>query len=174
MFSHDSLVMVLFPPISMATMTMFPSASLTIKNINWVEQARKLSFDAMPCHAQPVYIYINFSLQLFVVKALHNFNFIIILCQQYFKHLSIFQLLINFSSKHQNMQGSTHISNLPTVCIKMMLSCKLPTSPFNIKMPNLPKIYLYFQMHVMKSFFLSHKSINKCINQNINKQIIQQ
>ena len=28
---------------------------------------------------------------------------------------------------------------------------------------------LYFQMYEMKSFFLSHNSINKCINQRINR-----
>ena len=39
--------MVLFPNISMATMTTFPGTSLIIKKINWIEQMRKISFDTM-------------------------------------------------------------------------------------------------------------------------------
>ena len=67
------------------------------------------------------------------------------------------------------MEGVTHISNLPTVCLKMMLSSR-PTQPvYNlyVKMPNLPKIDVYnfrYKISVgilMKLFFLSHKCINK-------------
>ena len=39
--------MELFPHILMTTMTMFLSTNLIIKNINWIEYARKFSFDAM-------------------------------------------------------------------------------------------------------------------------------
>ena len=39
--------MELFPYILMTTMTMFPSTNFIIKNINWIEYARKFSFDAM-------------------------------------------------------------------------------------------------------------------------------
>ena len=42
-----SPVMGLFPQMSMATMIKFPGTSLVIKNINWVEYARKFSFGAM-------------------------------------------------------------------------------------------------------------------------------
>ena len=37
----------LFLHISMSTMAMFPVISLFIKNINWVEKVRKISFGAM-------------------------------------------------------------------------------------------------------------------------------
>ena len=40
--------MVLFPHISMATMTTFPGTNLIVKKTNWVEYARKISFGAMP------------------------------------------------------------------------------------------------------------------------------
>ena len=67
------------------------------------------------------------------------------------------------------MEGVTHISNLPTVCLNMMLSSR-PTQPvytLYVKMPNLPKIDVYnfrYKINVgilMKLFFLSHKWINK-------------
>ena len=38
----------IFPHLSMATMTTFPGTSLIIKEINWVEKARKTSFGTMP------------------------------------------------------------------------------------------------------------------------------
>ena len=41
-------VMGLFPHISMVTMTTFLGTSLTVKKTNWVEEARKISFGAMP------------------------------------------------------------------------------------------------------------------------------
>ena len=48
----------------------------------------------------------NYSSELFVVKAskfLHNFIFLIILCWQFLKHCGMFQLLMSFWSKYQNM-----------------------------------------------------------------------
>ena len=63
--------------------------------------------------------------------------------------------------------GVTHISNLPTVCVKMILSSRPTHCNLHVKMTNLPKIDVYnfrYKIRVgilMKLFFLSHKCINK-------------
>ena len=66
------------------------------------------------------------------------------------------------------VSGVTHILNLPTVCVKMMLSSR-PTNPpitLHVKIQN-PKIdFCNFRYKIsvgilMKLFFLSYKWINK-------------
>ena len=72
----------------------------------------------------------------------------------------------------------THISNLPTVNVKMTLSSR-PTHlvPFTSKCQNLPKIDVYnFRYGIsvrilMKLLFLSHKCICKYFNKLVYKQI---
>ena len=73
-------------------------------------------------------------------------------------------LLITFQSINFDL-GVTRISNLLTVCVKMMLSSR-PTHPVPFT-PNLPKIDVYHFRYkisvgiLMKLFFLLHKCINE-------------
>lgn len=76
-----------------------------------------------------------YCLELFLAKALkvHNFAIIIIMCQQFFKHLSIFQLLMDFLCKHQY----TIQRNFPKPLSVYKILGKIPI-PLTIKIPRLP------------------------------------